>query len=111
MALEKGEIQGRAMVWASTKSKRPNWLKQGKLVHLVQIGPNKLPDLPRVPRFIDLVKSDREKTMVKFLHITGLIGRAVHAPPGVPKDRVQALRRAFDATMKDPGFLAEVKKR
>ncbi len=111
MALERGEIQGRAMIWASTKVKKANWLKSGKLVHLVQIGPYKLPDLPNVPRFVDLVKTDKEKTMVKFLHITGLIGRALHAPPGVPADRVAALRAAFTATMKDPAFVAEIKKR
>ncbi len=111
MALERGEIQGRAMVWASTKVKKANWLKAGKLVHLVQIGPYKLPDLPNVPRFVDLVKTDKEKTMVKFLHITGLIGRALQAPPGVPADRVAALRAAFTATMKDPAFVAEIKKR
>ncbi len=111
MALERGEIQGRAMIWASTKVKKANWLKSGKLVHLVQIGPYKLPDLPNVPRFVDLVKTEKEKTMVKFLHITGLIGRALHAPPGVPADRVAALRAAFTATMKDLAFVAEIKKR
>ena len=60
---------------------------------------------------VDLVKTDKEKTMVKFLHITGLIGRALQAPPGVPADRVAALRAAFTATMKDPAFVAEIKKR
>lgn len=111
MAMERGEIHGRAMVWASTKARRGHWLKAGKLVHLVQIGPYKLPDLPNVPRLIDLVKSEKARTMVRFLHLTGLIGRALHTPPGVPMERVTALRRAFDATMKDPAFVAEYKKR
>ena len=111
LALERGEIQGRAMVWSSTKAKQPEWLKQGKLVHLIQIGANKLPDLPKVPRFIDLVQKESDKSMVRFLHTTGLIGRALVVPPGVPADRVTALRRAFDATMKDPAFIDELKKR
>jgi tripartite-type tricarboxylate transporter receptor subunit TctC len=111
MALEKGEIQGRAMVWASTKAKRPHWLKAGKLTHLIQIGPTPVSDLPGLPRFVDLVKGEKAKAMVRFLHVTGLIGRALHAPPGVPKARVTALRRAFDATMKDPAFIAEFTKR
>ncbi len=111
MALARKEIQGRAMVWASTKAKQAEWLRQGKLVHLVQIGPYKLPDLPGVPRFVDLAKTEREKTMVKFLHITGIIGRALHAPPGVPAERVAALRAAFSATMKDPAFVADIAKR
>ncbi len=111
MALERGEIQGRAMVWASTKAKRGDWLKQGKLVHLIQIGPNPVTDLPNLPRFVDLAKGEKAKAMVRFLHVTALIGRALHAPPGVPKARVTALRRAFDATMKDPAFVAEFTKR
>lgn len=110
-AMERGEIHGRAMVWASTKARRANWLNAGKLVHLAQIGPYKLPDLPNVPRFIDLAKTEKQKTMVRFFHLTGMIGRALHTPPDVPKARVTALRRAFDATMKDPDFIAEYKKR
>ena len=111
MAMERQEIHGRAMVWASTKARRGDWLKAGKLVHLAQIGPYKLADLPNVPRLIDLAKTEKQKSMVRFLHLTGLIGRALHTPPGVPMERVTALRRAFDATMKDPAFVAEYKKR
>ena len=111
MALERGEIEGRAMVWASTKAKRPHWLKQGKLVHLIQVGPSAVPDLPGLPRFIDLVKGEKAKSMVKFMHTTGLIGRALLAPPGTPKDRVAALRQAFDATMKDADYVNDLKKR
>ena len=111
MAMERGEIHGRAMVWASTKARRGHWLKAGKLIHLAQIGPYKLPDLPDVPRLIDLAKSEKARTMVRFLHLTGLIGRALHTPPGVPMERVTALRRAFDKTMNDPAFVAEYKKR
>ncbi len=111
LAMERGEVQGRAMVWASTKARNGAWLKAGKLVHLAQIGPYKLADLPNVPRFIDLVKSADDKAMVRFLHLTGMIGRALHTPPKVPMDRVTALRRAFDATMKDPAFIADYTKR
>lgn len=111
MALERGEIQGRAMVWASTKAKRPNWLKQGKLAHLIQIGPFPVSDLPGLPRFVDLVKGEKAKAMVKFMHTTGLIGRALLAPPGTPKARVAALRAAFDATMQDADYVADLKKR
>jgi tripartite-type tricarboxylate transporter receptor subunit TctC len=111
LAMERGEIHGRALIWASTKARQGHWLKAGKLVHLAQIGPYKMPDLPNVPRFIDLVKTEDAKTMVRFLHLTGLIGRALHTPPNVPMDRVTALRKAFDATMKDPAFIADYKKR
>jgi len=70
-----------------------------------------LSDMPNVPRLIDMAKTEKQKTMVRFLHLTGLIGRALHTPPGVPMERVTALRRAFDATMKDPAFIAEFTKR
>ena len=111
MALERGEIQGRAMVWASTKAKQPDWLKQGKLVHLIQIGPKAVPDLPGLPRFIDLVKGKKEKAMVKFLHTTSFIGRALLAPPGTPKDRVAGLRKAFDGAVSDAAYVSDLKKR
>ena len=80
-------------------------------MHIAQVGPYALPDLPGLPRFIDLVKGKKDKTMVEFLHLTAIIGRALHAPPGVPANRVTALRRAFDATVKDPAFLADFKNR
>jgi tripartite-type tricarboxylate transporter receptor subunit TctC len=111
LAMERGEVAGRALIWASTKARRGHWLKANKLVQLVQVGPYPLPDLPGLPRFIDLVQGEKAKTMVRFLHLTAIIGRALHAPPGVPKDRVTALRRAFDATVKDSAFLADFKKR
>ncbi len=111
LAMERQEIHGRAMVWTSTKARRGDWLKAGRLVHLAQIGLYKLSDLPNVPRLIDMAKSEKQKTMVRFLHLTGLIGRALHTTPGVPMERVTALRRAFDATMKDPAFIAEFTKR
>ena len=111
LAMERQEIHGRAMVWASTKARRGDWLKAGKLVHLAQIGPYKLSDMPNVPRLIDMAKTEKQKTMVRFLHLTGLIGRALHTTPGVPAERVAALRKAFDDTMKDPAFIAEFKKR
>ena len=64
-----------------------------------------------MPRFIDLVKTEKHRTIVRFLRLSGIIGRALLAPPKVPKDRVFALRRAFDATMKDPAFVADYTKR
>ena len=111
MAMERGEVHGRSLAWASVKAKRGHWLKEGKLIHFAQIGPYKLTDLPNVPRFIDLAKTEKAKTMVRFLHMTGMIGRALHTPPNVPKDRVAALRAAFDGTMKDAGFVGDYAKR
>jgi len=64
-----------------------------------------------VPRLIDLVKTEKEKSMVQFLYSFMLIGRAVLAPPGAPQARVAALSAAFDRTMKDPAMKADLAKR
>ena len=78
---------------------------------LIQTGLRKDRDLPHVPLFLDLVKGDpaREPT-AKFMSQAVAIARPVAAPPGVPADRIEMLRRAFDEIMKDPAFLAEAAK-
>src|SRR5262249_30268979 len=83
-------------------------IRDGKLNVLIQTGLRKEPELPTVPLFLDLVKGDaaREPT-AKFMSYAVAIARPFAAPPGVPSDRVETLRRAFDATMKDADFLAE----
>ena len=78
---------------------------------MIQTGLRKDRDLQRVPLFLDLVKGDPAREPVaKFMSQAVAIARPVAAPPGVPPDRVEVLRRAFDATMKDPVFLAEAAK-
>ena len=72
---------------------------------LVQIGLQKAKDLPDVPLLMDLATNDEDRAALKLLSAPPDIGRPVFAPPGVPPERVKALRDAFDATMKDPAFL------
>jgi tripartite-type tricarboxylate transporter receptor subunit TctC len=110
LALERGEVQGRHFPWASLKGSNPHWIRDGLVVPLLQVGPHKDPDLPNVPSFIDLVRTDKHRRMVSLLHVNTKIARSVYAPPGVPKDRVAALRAALAATVKDPAFLADMKK-
>jgi tripartite-type tricarboxylate transporter receptor subunit TctC len=57
---------------------------------------------------VELGKTPEDKAMFAFYVSGGEVGRSFIAPPGVPSERVEALRRAFDATMKDPELLAEV---
>ena len=113
LAMERGEIDGRATSWDSAQSRKGHWYKEGKIFSIVQVGPKAVPALTKqgVPRLIDLVKSEKEKSMVRFLYSFMLIGRAVVAPPGVPKARVAALSAAFDRTMKDPALKADLAKR
>jgi hypothetical protein len=108
MAMDTGEIQGRTNQWTSWKTQRPDWIANKKVNFLLQIGPRES-ELPQVPVFLDLVTTDQGKAMVRLLQTNQLLGRSVYAPPGIPADRLAALRDAFDKTMKDPEFLESVK--
>ena len=108
LAMERGEIQSRTNQWASWRVQKPKWLKEGTIVPILQIGP-KDPRYPNVPALIDLVKTDRERSLVRVLHMTLNIGRSIYTTPEVPRDRVDALRRAFQATLKDPAFVSQAK--
>jgi hypothetical protein len=78
---------------------------------LIQTGLRKDRDLPQVPLFLDLVQGDpAREPIAKFMSQAVAIARPVAAPPGVPADRIEILRRAFDETMQDPAFLAEAAK-
>ena len=113
LAMERGEVQGRTTSYASAQSRTPHWVNDKKIIRLVQIGAAPVSALTKqgVPRLIDLVKTDKQKKMVSFLHTTMKLGRSVNTPPGVPMDRVAALRKAFDATMKVPSFRTDLAKR
>jgi tripartite-type tricarboxylate transporter receptor subunit TctC len=111
LALESGETEGVCgLSWSTIKAARPHWIKDNKLNVIVQLGLAKLPELPDVPSALDLVSDPVSKQVLKLILIRQEIGRPVAAPPGVPADRLEVLRRAFDDTMKDPEFLAEAEK-
>jgi tripartite-type tricarboxylate transporter receptor subunit TctC len=111
LALESGETEGVCgLSWSTMKAARPHWIKDNKLNVIVQLGLAKLPELPDVPSALDLVGDPVKKQVLELILIRQQIGRPVAAPPGVPADRIEVLRRAFDDTMKDPEFLAEAEK-
>ena len=110
IAIERGEVHGRSTTWDSWPGSHPDWLRDKKLIHLVQLGPRKLPEIgDDVPLFRDLV-SGEQQAIVDFIGVSLAMGRAVYAPPGMPKDRLEALRAAFLDTMKDPAYIAQAKK-
>ena len=110
LAMERGEVMGRGSnAWASWKGTRPDWLRDHKIVILVQIGLQKADDLPNVPLMMDLGKTPEDRAALKLLSAATEVGRPLFSTPDVPKDRVAALRKAFDDTMKDPKFLADAK--
>lgn len=108
LAMERGETQARCgMSWGGLKASKPDWLAQGKLNIVVQLGLRKHPELPEVPLVMDLVKSPEDRIALEYLYATQEMGRPFAAPPGTPGDRVAALRHAFDETVGDPDFLRD----
>jgi tripartite-type tricarboxylate transporter receptor subunit TctC len=111
LAMERGEVQGRCgWSWSSVKSLHLDWVKDKKVFLLVQLALSKHPDLPDVPLVMDLAKNDEQKKMLKLVFVRQVMGRPFLAPPGVPPERAQALRKAFMDTMKDKEFLAAAEK-
>jgi tripartite-type tricarboxylate transporter receptor subunit TctC len=111
LALERGEVEGRGSnPWSDWKTRKPDWVKEKKIVPLMQMSLFKHPDLPDVPLMVDLAPNETARSVFELVTITGELGRPFLTSPGVPADRVKALRDAFDATMKDPEFLADAEK-
>ncbi len=112
LALERGEMDGRASwSWSSIKSLKPDWIAQKKVNLPIQLNLTKNPELPHVPMIMEFAKDDRQRASLKIILSRQTMGRPFMAPPGLPDDRKAALRAAFDATMKDPEFIAEAKAR
>ena len=105
LALEKGEVAVRGSnAWGSWKATRPDWLREKKINILVQIGLTKAPDLPDVPLLMDLAKNEEDRAVLMLLSASVTIGRPLYVAPGVPAERVKALRDAFDRMVKDSVF-------
>jgi tripartite-type tricarboxylate transporter receptor subunit TctC len=110
LAMERGEVMGRGSnAWASWKGTRPDWLRDKKIIILVQIGLQKDKDLQDVPLMMDLGKTPEDRAALKLLSAATEIGRPLFSTPDVPADRVAALRKAFDETMTDPKFIADAR--
>jgi tripartite-type tricarboxylate transporter receptor subunit TctC len=111
LAMERGEVGGRgANSWASWKATHPQWLTEKKIYILVQIALQRHPELADVPTMIELARSEEDRAVLAFLSADIPINRAYVTTQDTPLERVAALRRAFDATMKDQAFLAEAAK-
>jgi tripartite-type tricarboxylate transporter receptor subunit TctC len=111
LAAEGGEIAGGCWGWDSVSVTWRKALDIGDTVVVLQANRKNHPDLPNVPQAIKFAKTDEARKMIDVgIHGDSDIVRTYTLPPGTPKDRVQALRRAFDATLKDPEFVADAKK-
>jgi tripartite-type tricarboxylate transporter receptor subunit TctC len=111
LALERGEVDGICgLSYSTLKASRPDWFRDNKVNIILQIGLEKLKDLPNVPSAIDMVSDPDSRRVLELILIRQEMGRPFAMPPGVSADRIAILRQAFDATLKDPSFLAEAAK-
>jgi tripartite-type tricarboxylate transporter receptor subunit TctC len=110
LAIERGEADARVASWTALKTTRGEWLKDGRIVVPFQTGLKRHADLPDLPLISDLAVNDDGRRILEFMNSDSSVGWNVIAPPGVPADRVAALRSAFDATVRDPDFLADAQK-
>jgi tripartite-type tricarboxylate transporter receptor subunit TctC len=108
LALERGEVEGRGSnPWSEWKVSKPDWVRDKKIIPLMQMSLFKHPDLADVPLMIDLAPDATVRSVFELISITGEIGRPFVTAPGVPAERVASLREGFSATVKDPEFLAD----
>ncbi|MGE5538832.1 MAG: Bug family tripartite tricarboxylate transporter substrate binding protein [Gemmatimonas sp.] len=111
LAMERGEVMGRCGgLISSIQSTRPDWFPQKKVVVPIQIASKRDPMFPDSPAIIEYAKEERQKQILQLVLAPMEIDRPLLLPPGVPAERIAALRTAFHETMKDPGFIAEAEK-
>jgi tripartite-type tricarboxylate transporter receptor subunit TctC len=107
LAMERGEVQGTfANAWSSIRAAEPEWLRDRKIRIIVQHGFNKHPELPDVPSIFDFAQNEADHQALVFMLARQEAAKPYFAPPDVPADRLAVLRRAFDATVRDPKFVA-----
>jgi tripartite-type tricarboxylate transporter receptor subunit TctC len=105
LAIERGEVSGYYTTWSSLKSTAPEWIREKKIIIIAKEGPATTElDLPPME---ELAKTAEDRKVVELILSSSAVGRPFAIAPGAPEARVAALRAAFDATMKDPDFLAE----
>ena len=111
LALERGEVDARCgQGWASIKTERPQWITEHKIYTPVVLSLKSHPDLPGVPTIMDYVKGADDRSTLEVMFTPQEAGRPFAGPPEIPADRAQALRRGFDAALKDPALLADAER-
>src|SRR5215472_7738717 len=107
LAMERGEVEGRGTnPYSGWMASKPTWIPQKLIIPLIQAGVEKEPALPDVPLIVDQPVKPQDKPLLSFMAQSSAVGRPLATTPGVPTERVAALRAAFAATLKDPDFIA-----
>jgi tripartite-type tricarboxylate transporter receptor subunit TctC len=110
-AMERGELHGYTSNWAALLGTRGDWLREGKLIPIASASMEKRKDYPQLPLLAELTTDPHKRAIIEFFSSAAGVGRSFALPPDVPRERVGALRRAFDQTMVDSAFAADAKKR
>jgi tripartite-type tricarboxylate transporter receptor subunit TctC len=110
LAMERGEVDASSSSWAAVSVGKKDWLREKKIRIYLQTAPERHADLPDAPSLAEYGNTPGDK-QVTFLYTSGsAIGRSVIGPPGIPSDRIKMLRDAFDAMVKDPEFVADIRR-
>ena len=111
LAMDRREVFGFQGVWESVKFLRPQWLEKDEIKVIAAVSLKPLPDLPNVPLIQSMIDNPVDRKAIELMGGNAILGRGWLAPPGVPADRVAALRDAFAKAFKDPEALAGAEKR
>ncbi len=112
LAVENGEVEGYpAIFWSTLKVTREPWLRENRIRMLVQMALKKHPDLPDVPLALEHISDERDRRTVELMLAPQVGGRPFIAPPGLPADRLEVLRKAFADSLTDKEFMEEAGKR
>lgn len=105
LAMEKGEAMSHTAPWAAWKASHPDWIRDKKIDIIFQVGLRRSKELPDVPLFMDYATTDLDRAALRLFSSAAALGRPLFTTPGVPQERVDALRKAFDETVRDGAFL------
>jgi len=106
--MERGEVEGIGGIgWQSVKTQVPQWIAEKKITVIAQYGLQRDPELANAATMLELARTDADRAALTMMFARTEYGRPYFAPPDVPPARIEALRRAFDATMNDPDFVAD----
>src|SRR5262245_28128017 len=105
LAMQRGEVGGHSTTWEAVKAVHPDWVPTGHVSALVQHAIDRHPELPDTPTSVELTRNPDDRAVMRVIMGANDVGKSYFTTPGTPPERVAALRRAFDATMKDPAFV------
>ncbi len=111
LAMERGEVHGRATSWQSITSSKKAWIEKKMINNLLVFDMEREPEIPDVPAVSEMLKSDADKELVELVAGSAILGRAWIAFGGIPAERLAALRTAYAKTIADPAFTKDAAKR